>query len=137
MGCGPALPSLQINYSHNFTLTISLSRAQEYSQARLQGVLEYFYRVTLRISHPSGHFEYQADEICFDREAFDHFASELKALNAGKTDQAILSEVGQMLSFKLKGRDTICMQRFYFASTNRRTKKQTSRQDLKSTTTYL
>ncbi len=78
MGCESNSPCLQIDYSPRFALTISLSRAQEYSKAGLRGVTEYFYAVVLRVSHPTGHFEYQADDICFDREAFEHFATALK-----------------------------------------------------------
>ena len=98
----PDSPCLQINYSQDFALTISLSRAQEYSRVGLPGVAEYFYKVVLKISHPTGHFEYTADDICFDSQAFEHFAADLRALNAGNRDHAKLSEVGEMLTFNLE-----------------------------------
>ena len=94
-------PSLQINYSPKFALTLSLSRAQDYSKKGASFV-EYFCKVALKILHPTGHFEYQADNICFDRQAFERFAADLRSLGAGDIGYAVLREVGEMFSFKLE-----------------------------------
>jgi len=104
MGCEAEFPTLLINYSPKFKLAISLSRAEAYPKAGLPGYVEHFYDVLIKILHPGGHFEYQADGICFDARVFEHFAHELRSLQAGTADRAQLSEVGQMLSFKLEKR---------------------------------
>jgi hypothetical protein len=53
------------------------------------------------IRHPTGHFLYEADRICFARSDIERFSTELKAIQNGSSDQARLGTPGEMFSFLL------------------------------------
>jgi hypothetical protein len=103
-------PSLVIGYSQYFTLEIACLRAQEYSKAGMPGVKEYFFATRARIQHPTGYFEYHANDICFDVAGLEQFLQSLMEIRAGRSFRAKLSDVGEMvvLSLEVKGRRLHC-----------------------------
>lgn len=103
-------PSLVIDYSQYFTFEITCARAQEYSKVGLPGVKEYFFAARVRIQHPTGYFEYQANDTCFDIAGVERFLQSLMEIHDGRSSQAKLSNVGEMvvLALELKGRRLLC-----------------------------
>ena len=111
MATNHAQPSLTINYSPNFELEIACIRAQEYAKSGMPGVKEYFFDTSARVWHPTGHFEYRADDICFDVTGVEQFAKSLVAIRDGRGSGAKLSDVGGMLVVRLdlNGRRLHCV----------------------------
>jgi hypothetical protein len=103
-------PSLLVDYSPNFALEIICARAQEYSKVGMPGVKEYFFATRARIQHPTGYFEYRADDICFDIPGVERFLQSLREIRDGRSSRAKLSDVGEMvvLSLELQGSRLLC-----------------------------
>jgi hypothetical protein len=97
-------------YSQNLAFGITCTRAQEYSKVGMAGVREYFFATRARIQHPTGYFEYQANDICFDVAGVEQFSRSLIEIRDGRSSRAKLSDVGEMvvLSLEVKGRRLHC-----------------------------
>jgi hypothetical protein len=81
-------PRLIIDYSRDFIFEITCTRAQEYTKAGMPGVKEYFFAVRAKIRHPTGHFEYQANDICFDVAGLERFLESLMEIRDGRSSRA-------------------------------------------------
>jgi hypothetical protein len=103
-------PSLLISYSQNFTFEVICTRAQEYSKVGMAGLKEYFFATRVKVRHPTGHFEYQANDICFDIAGIEQFLRSLMEMREGRSSQAKLSDGGDMvvLGLELAGRRLHC-----------------------------
>jgi hypothetical protein len=103
-------PSLVIGHSQYFTFEIICTRAQEYTKIGMPGVKEHFFATRARIQHPTGYFEYQANDICFDVAGVERFLQSLIEIRDGRSSRAKLSDVGEMvvLSLEVKGRRLHC-----------------------------
>ena len=103
-------PKLVIGDSRNFRFEIACVRAQEYSKVGMPGVTEYFFAIHARIHHPTGHFEYRANDICFDVAGLQGFLQSLTEIRSGRATRAKLSDVGEMvvLNLEAKGRRLRC-----------------------------
>jgi hypothetical protein len=90
-------PQLSINYTPELDLSLMCVRVQKYEVVSP----EYRFEVKCRIRHPTGHFEYFAEDICFEPDSITHFAEELHNIQRGNADSAALKNVGEMLVFQL------------------------------------
>jgi hypothetical protein len=89
-------PELFINYAPELDLSLTCVRVQKYEVASP----EYRFEVNCRIRHPTGHFDYFADDVCFEPDSFAVFAEELRNIQRGRADSAALKSIGEMLVLK-------------------------------------
>lgn len=94
-----------IGDSRNFRFEITCARAQEYSKVGMPGVREYFFAIHARIHHPTGRFEYCANDICFDIVDLQAFLQSLTEVRSGRSTQAKLSNVGEMVVLNLEAKE--------------------------------
>jgi hypothetical protein len=90
-------PQLSINYAPELDLSLTCVKVHKYAVASP----EYRFKVNCRISHPTGHFEYSARDLCFEPAGFARFAEGLHGIEQGAADSAALMSVGEMLVFQL------------------------------------
>src|SRR5258708_26312538 len=93
-------PQLSINYAPELDLSLTCVRVQKYEVVPP----EYRFEVRCRVRHPTGHFEYYAQDLCFEPDSFAQFAQELRNVQRGTADSAALKNVGEMLVFELDRR---------------------------------
>jgi hypothetical protein len=98
----PYGPQLSVNYASELDLSLTCVRVQAYEVASP----EYRFEVKCRIRHPTGHFEYFAQDLCFEPDSFARFAEELHSIQRGAAYSAALKSVGEMLVFQLDRKDT-------------------------------
>ena len=90
-------PQLQIDFSPELDFHLVCITAQQYKV----GFVEYFFEVKCHVRHPSGHFEYFVDHLCFQPDDFTEFAAGLRAMQRGTASHAVLKNVGDMLVLQL------------------------------------
>jgi hypothetical protein len=95
-------PQLYINYAPELDLSLTCVGVQKYEVA----LPEYRFETKCRVRHPTGYFEYLAQDLCFEPDDFAHFADELRNIQRGSIDSAVLKNVGEMLVLQIdrKGR---------------------------------
>lgn len=91
---------LSINYATELHFALTCVRVQKYEVASP----EYRFEVNCRVKHPTGHFEYFAQDLCFEPDSFAQFAGGLRNIRRGIADTAALKNVGEMLVFQLDRR---------------------------------
>src|SRR5258707_11442169 len=98
-------PQLSINYTPELDFTLMCVRVEKYEFASP----EYRFEVRCRVRHPTGHFEYFAQDLCFEPDSFAQFAEGMRNIQRGTADTAALKNVGEMLVFQLdrKGRQLL------------------------------
>jgi hypothetical protein len=94
-------PQLSINYAPELDFSLTCVRVVRHEVVSY----EYFFEVKCRFRHPTGYFEYFADDVCFEPDSFAHFAEELRNIQRGSADSAALKNVGEMLVFQLDRTD--------------------------------
>jgi hypothetical protein len=93
-------PQLSINYAAELEFSLTCIRAQKYEVVSP----EYRFEVRCRVRHPTGYFEYFAQDLCFEPDSFAQFAEGLRNVHRGTADSAALKNVGEMLVFQLDRR---------------------------------
>ena len=103
-------PSLTIDQSRDFAIKIACTRAQEYSKVGMTGLKEYFFALSAKVRHPTGHFLYEASDLSFGEDDFERFMRALAEMHNGASSSAQLTNVGEMFALILEsqGREMRC-----------------------------
>jgi hypothetical protein len=104
-------PRLCINYAPELDLSLTCARLERYGGL---ASADYFFQVNCRLRHPTGYFEYFANDLYFDLDSFARFAKQLRSMRQGTANSAALENPGQMFELRLDKKDrklqlTICV----------------------------
>jgi hypothetical protein len=94
------LPQIVINYSPQLDLRIACVKAERY---RPTGRIEYYFEVKCKLRHPSGTFEYSAADQNMDPNSFARFGENLRGIQQGARNDAVLEAVTETLELRLQG----------------------------------
>jgi hypothetical protein len=97
------LPQIVIHYSPQFDLRFTCLKAERCCPT---GRVEYCFEGKFRLRHPSGTFEYTAADLKIDPNSFARFAEDLRALQQGTRDDAVLKALPEMLELRLERRSS-------------------------------
>ena len=89
----PNSPEMVLNYSPDLDFRIKFMGTGSFDEC--------FFQVRCRLRHSAGHLEYVTDNLCFDLKGFQTFENGLLSVRDGQASEAVLSNVGEMLVFRL------------------------------------
>jgi hypothetical protein len=91
-------PELQIAWAPQFSMGFRLSKVEH---AVSVGCTSWLFAFQCVVRHPTGRFNYEANDLYFDLEYFERFRDQLGAMRNGHAQRATLSDQGEMLVFSL------------------------------------
>jgi hypothetical protein len=91
-------PQLYVNYAPELDLSVGCVEV-----VRCVGVSVdvYPFEVRCRFRHPTGYFEYSANDLYFELEMFSHFVRDLRDIGRGIASSASLKDMGQIFVLQL------------------------------------
>ena len=88
-------PHISINYPPAIDLSLTCVRMVKHEAVSQ----ECFFAVKCHFRHPTGYFEYVADDVYLEPKNFVQFANELRDIQQGVGSTATLQDIGKLFVF--------------------------------------
>jgi len=94
-------PHISINYPPAIDLSLTCVRMVKHEAVSQ----EFFFSVKCHFRHPTGYFEYVADDVYLEPKNFVQFANELRDIQQGVGSTAPLQDIGKLFFLSSKKTD--------------------------------